>query len=89
MGSASNHNESGFINPNLQASKKYPTFGYVTNPSMNMTVTVTPPISFAEQFKEFWSIHGQPISIIAGGFASLVFAKIRSTDKQSEDTKKR
>ncbi len=93
MGSASNHNESGFINPNLQASKKYPTFGYVTNPSMNMTVTVTPPISFAEQFKEFWSIYGQSISIIAGGFAggfaSLVFAKIRSTDKQSEDTKKR
>ena len=90
--STSNHNESGVMNPNLQASKKYPTFGYVTNPSMNLTVTVTPPISFDEQFKEFWGVYGQPISIIAGGFAggfaSLVFAKIRKTDKQSEDTKR-
>ena len=90
--SASNHNESGFMKPNLQTSKKYPTFGYVTNPSMNLTVTVTPPISFDEQFKEFWSVYGQPISIIAGGFAgglaSLVFAKIKKTDKESKDTKR-
>lgn len=59
---------------------------------MNLTVTVTAPISFDEQFKDFWSVYGQPISIIAGGFAggfaSLVFAKIRKTDKQSEDTKR-
>jgi len=92
MDPASNHNESGFMKPNLQASKKYPTFGYVTNPSMNLTVTVTPPISFDERFKEFWSVYGQPISIIAGGFAggfaSLVFAKIKKTDKQSEDAKR-
>ena len=90
--SASNHNESGLMKPGLQTSKKYPTFGYVTNPSMNLTVTVTAPISFDEQFKDFWSVYGQPISIIAGGFAggfaSLVFAKIRKTDKQSEDTKR-
>ena len=46
--SASNHNESGLMKPGLQTSKKYPTFGYVTNPSMNLTVTVTAPISFDE-----------------------------------------
>ncbi|WP_458746517.1 hypothetical protein [Candidatus Nitrosocosmicus sp. T] len=85
MESISTHNEGGFIKPNLQTSKKYPTFGYVTNPSMNLTVIVTPPVSFDEQFKDFWSVYGQPISIIAGGFAggfaSLVFAKIKKTDK--------
>ena len=58
---------------------------------MNLTVTVTPPISYDEKFKEFWSIYGQPISIIAGGFAggfaSLVLAKFRKTDEQSKDTK--
>lgn len=92
MESASNDNESGFKNFQIQESKKYPTFGYVTNPSMNLTVTVTPPLSFDEQFKEFWSIYGQPISIIAGGFAggfaSLVFAKFRRVDKQPEDTRR-
>ena len=92
MDPASNYNESGFINSNLEDSNKYPTFGYVTNPSMNLTVTVIPPLSFDEQFKEFWSIYGQPISIIAGGFAggfaSLVFARIRKTDKPPEDTKR-
>jgi hypothetical protein len=89
--SAPTYNESGIVKSGVQTSKKYPTFGYVTNPSMNLTITVTPPISFDEQFKEFWSVYGQPISIIAGGFAggfaSLVFAKIRKTDKQSKDTK--
>jgi len=79
-------------NSTLQTFNKFPSFGYVTNPSMNLTVTVIPPLSFDEQFKEFWSIYGQPISIIAGGFAggfaSLVFAKIKKSDKQLGDTKK-
>ena len=90
-GASSTHSEIEFNNPQLQKSKEYPTYGYVTNPSMNLTVTVTPPISYDEKFKEFWSIYGQPISIIAGGFAggfaSLVFAKFRKTDEQSKDTK--
>jgi hypothetical protein len=87
--SAPTYNDSGYMKSDLETSKKYPTFGFVTNPSMNLTITVMPPISFDEQFKEFWSIYGQPISIIAGGFAggfaSLVFAKFRKTDKESKD----
>jgi hypothetical protein len=89
--SAPTYNDSGYMKSDLETSKKYPTFGFVTNPSMNLTITVMPPISFDEQFKEFWSIYGQPISIIAGGFAggfaSLVFAKFRKTDKESKDTR--
>ncbi|HKR73521.1 MAG TPA: hypothetical protein VJR94_05355 [Candidatus Nitrosocosmicus sp.] len=88
LGITSNNNESEIISPILQTSSKYPSFGYVTNPSMNLTVTVLPPLSFEEQFKEFWSVYGQPISIIAGGFAggfaSLIFAKIKKSDKQKD-----
>lgn len=79
------------MNPILQTTDKYPSFGYVTNPSMNLTVSVIPPLNFDEQFKEFWSVYGQPISIVAGGFAggfaSLVFAKIKKSDKQLESRK--
>ena len=62
-------NEVKITNPMVQIFNKVPSFGYITNPSMNLTVTVIPPLGFDEQFKEFWSIYGQPISIIAGGFA--------------------
>jgi hypothetical protein len=79
------------MSPQLQKSKEYLTYGYVAISSINLTVTVTPPISYDERFKEFWIINGQPISNIAGGFAggfaSLVFAKFRKTDEQSKDTK--
>ncbi|WP_148687284.1 hypothetical protein [Candidatus Nitrosocosmicus hydrocola] len=96
FGALNNNNdgegEGEITNSTLQTFNKFPSFGYVTNPSMNLTVTVIPPLSFDEQFKEFWSVYGQPISIIAGGFAggfaSLVFAKIKKSDKQLEDTKK-
>jgi hypothetical protein len=50
---------------------------------MNLTITVTPPLNVNDQFKDFWSTYGQPISIImggfAGGFASLVFGRVRRT----------
>ncbi len=54
--SACNYNESEFMKPNLQTFKKFPSFGYVTSPSMNLTVPVIPAISFDEQFREFWSV---------------------------------
>jgi hypothetical protein len=42
-----------------------------------------PPLSVNDEFKEFWSIYGQPISIILGGFAgafaSLIFSRIKKT----------
>jgi hypothetical protein len=64
-------------------SKKYPTTGYITNPEMNLTITVMPPLNINDDFKSFWSIYGQPISIImggfAGGFASLVFGRAKKT----------
>jgi hypothetical protein len=77
-----NDTVSGFIDPEFQLSKIYPTTGYITSPA-NLTITVMPPLSVNDEFKEFWSIYGQPISIIlggfAGGFASLIFSRIKKT----------
>jgi hypothetical protein len=50
---------------------------------MNLTITVMPPLNVSDEFKNFWSTYGQPISIImggfVGGFTSLVFGRIRKT----------
>jgi hypothetical protein len=77
-----NDTVSGFIDPEFQLSKIYPTTGYITSPA-NLTITVMPPLNVNDEFKEFWSIYGQPISIIvggfAGGFASLIFSRIKKT----------
>jgi hypothetical protein len=44
-------------------------------------MTISEPKGSGEQFKEFWDIYGQPISIVAGGFAggatSLIFDKLK------------
>jgi hypothetical protein len=48
---------------------------------MNLTITVMPPLNINDDFKNFWSTYGQPISIImggfAGGFASLIFGRVK------------
>jgi hypothetical protein len=78
-----NHTVSGFVDPEFLVSKKYPTIGYITSPWMNLTITVMPPLNVNDEFKGFWSTYGQPISIImggfAGGFASLVFGRVKKT----------
>jgi hypothetical protein len=72
---------SGFVDPEFMISKKYPTTGYVTNPFMNLTITVAPPLNLTDEFKGFWIVYGLPISIIAGGFtggfASLIFDRFK------------
>ena len=79
----SNNTVSGFVDPEFLVSKKYPTTGYITSPSMNLTITVMPPLNINDDFKGFWSVYGQTISIImggfAGGFASLIFGRARKT----------
>jgi hypothetical protein len=78
-----NNTVNGFVDPELLVSKKYPTTGYITSPSMNLTITVMPPLNINDDFKGFWSVYGQPISIImggfAGGFASLIFGRSKKT----------
>jgi hypothetical protein len=63
----------GAIDPEFELSKKYPAVGYLTKP-INFTVTVIPPLTINEQFKDFWGTYGQFIGLFAGGFVG-VFAK--------------
>lgn len=49
-----------------------PTLGYKIA-SANLTVKVLEPLSILEQFKNFWDVFGDPISLIGGAFAAWLF----------------
>ncbi len=70
----------GTVDPEFELSKKYPTVGYLTKP-INLTVTVIPPRSISDQFRDFWTVYGQFIGIFAGAFvgafAKLLFDRIK------------
>lgn len=82
-----NNKISGIIDPEFQTSKRYPVLGYVTSPT-NLTITVIPPLNVNDQFRGFWDTYGQPISIIAGGFAggfaSLIFGRVTKGAAQAD-----
>ncbi|HJT84557.1 MAG TPA: hypothetical protein VJ697_08745 [Nitrososphaeraceae archaeon] len=69
----STNTNSGIVDPEFELSKKYPTVGYLTKP-VNFTVSVIPPMTINDKFKDFWGIYGQFIGLFAGGFVG-VFAK--------------
>ena len=69
----STNTNSGTLDPEFELSKKYPTVGYLTKP-VNFTVSVIPPMTINDKFKEFWDVYGQFIGLFAGGFVG-VFAK--------------
>lgn len=64
----------GFVDPEFELSKKYPTVGYITKP-INLTVTVISPSTITDKFKDFWGTYGQFIGIFAGAFVGA-FAKV-------------
>jgi hypothetical protein len=76
----------GLVDPEFELSKKYPTVGYLTQP-INLTVTVIPPSTINDQFRDFWGVYGQFIGIFAGGFvgayAKLMFDR-RKRKSESE-----
>jgi hypothetical protein len=55
--------------------------------SANLTITVPPPLHVNHQFKNFGVIYAQPINIImggfGGGFASLIFGRVKKLDLAS------
>ena len=59
-----NDTVTGFVDPEFQASKKYPTIGYITGPA-NLTINVIPPLTVNETFMAFWITYGTPIVILA------------------------
>jgi hypothetical protein len=61
-----NDTVTGFVDPEFQVSKKYPTIGYIDGPA-NLTINVLPPLTINETFMAFWVTYGTPIVILAGG----------------------
>ena len=61
-----NDTVTGFVDPEFQVSKKYPTIGYITG-NANLTINVIPPLTVNETFKGFWDTYGTPMVILAGG----------------------
>jgi hypothetical protein len=59
--------------------------GYMDT-TANMTVKVLEPLSLGEQFKQFWDIYGQPISIVLGGFAGGATSLLFDRYKKKEDS---
>ena len=61
-----NDTATGFVDPEFQVSKKYPTTGDITSKA-NLTINVIPPLTLNETFTAFWVTYGIPIVILAGG----------------------
>lgn len=72
----------GKVDPEFEISKEYPTVGYLTRP-INLTVTVIPPLTISDQFKEFWGTYGSFIGLFAGGFIGA-FAKVIFDKRKKE-----
>jgi hypothetical protein len=61
----------GAVDPEFQASKKYPTVGYITGPA-NLTIAVLPPLTFNETFTAFWDKYATNIAIVASGMVGVL-----------------
>jgi hypothetical protein len=74
-----NHTVTGFVDPEFQISKKYPTIGYITG-NANLTMSVIPPLTFNEAFIGFWDKYGTPI--VTSGVAAVSVTYIIDVMKQ-------
>mgnify|MGYP003575594672 CR=1 FL=1 len=72
------------VDPEFELSKKYPTVGYLTKP-VNFTVTVIPPMTIYDKFKDFWDVYGQFIGLIAGGFVGVYFKYLFDRRKKKHE----
>jgi hypothetical protein len=71
----------GFVDPEFQVSKKYPTTGYITGKA-NLTIDVIPALTVNEQFKAFWGTYGTPLVILVdggvGATSTFLFDRLKS-----------
>jgi hypothetical protein len=67
-----NDTVTGFVDPEFQVSKKYPTIGYITGPA-NLTINVIPSITINETFMAFLASYATPLVILASGSVFVIF----------------
>ena len=60
----------GFVDPEFQVSKKYPTIGYISGPA-NLTIHVIPPPTFYEILTPFWATYGEGLGLISAGIVGV------------------
>ena len=65
-----NDTVTGFVDPEFQVSKKYPTIGYITGPA-NLTIDVIPSITINETFMAFLASYATPLVILASGLVGV------------------
>jgi hypothetical protein len=68
----------------VQLSKKYPTVGSITLP-VNLTLTVIPPSTISDQFKDFWEVYGEFIGIFAAGFVGAASVEVFNRRKRKQE----
>jgi hypothetical protein len=84
----------GFVDPEFQVSKKYPTVGYITG-SANLTIHVIPPLTFNETFRSFWDVYGDVIGLssagLVGSLATLFidYLKDRKSSRRKQKEKEK
>jgi hypothetical protein len=73
--------KSGQMDLNSIIPKRYPTVGYISR-TVNLTITVVPPRTIGDQFRDFWGVYGGFITIIGiivgglvGAFATMMFER--------------
>jgi hypothetical protein len=65
-----NDTVTGFVDPEFQVSKKYPTIGYITSPG-NLTIDVIPSLTINETFMAFLGTYATPLVILASGLVGV------------------
>jgi hypothetical protein len=66
-----NDTVTGFVEPEFQVSKKYPTIGDITG-NANLTIHVIPALTFNEIFTSFWGSYGDFVALLGAGVVGSV-----------------
>jgi hypothetical protein len=75
------------VDPEFQASKKYPTIGHIISPA-NLTIDVLPPPTFNETFMAVWDTYSTFIAIVASGMVGVLLTFIVEHRRSRREHKK-
>jgi hypothetical protein len=78
--------KSGQMDLNSIVSKKYPTVGYISR-TVNLTITVVPPRTIGDQFRDFWVVYGSFIGISVGAFVGAFVTFMVNKRKKEHEIK--
>jgi hypothetical protein len=76
--------KAGQVDPNSVMSRSYSAVGYLTKP-VNLTITVIPPSTISDQFKDFWGVYGSFLGIAIGAFVGSFATVLRERKKRHEN----